>query len=201
MVTNPVHNPCGGHPCLDFVNTVDYCRAGLEQERLRDYADLVDWSQEAGHVDADEARVLDRVAARRATAARQVLVRAHALRAALQRLLAPDDRPPPPEALATLNAELARALPHARLETTGTDLAWRWEPAGEALDAPLRPIARAAAELLVSPERALVKECGGENCGWLFLDRSRNGARRWCEMRTCGNREKVRALRARRRRR
>ena len=30
MVTNPVHNPCGGHPCLDFVNTVDYCRQGLD---------------------------------------------------------------------------------------------------------------------------------------------------------------------------
>jgi predicted RNA-binding Zn ribbon-like protein len=28
-------------------------------------------------------------------------------------------------------------------------------------------------------------------CGWLFLDTSRGGKRRWCSMQVCGNREKV----------
>ena len=28
-------------------------------------------------------------------------------------------------------------------------------------------------------------------CGWLFIDTSRGGKRRWCNMRICGNREKI----------
>ncbi len=30
------------------------------------------------------------------------------------------------------------------------------------------------------------------NCNWLFIDRSRNGSRLWCDMAVCGNRQKAR---------
>jgi predicted RNA-binding Zn ribbon-like protein len=56
---------------------------------------------------------------------------------------------------------------------------------------------RAAAELLTSPERALVKRCASDTCLWLFLDRTKNHARRWCDMKVCGNRAKVRRHRKR----
>ena len=54
------------------------------------------------------------------------------------------------------------------------------------------PIVLAAAELLTSDRRTQIHECGGEGCGWLFLDTSRNRRRRWCTMRGCGNRAKAR---------
>ncbi|MQA61123.1 MAG: hypothetical protein GEU86_06430 [Actinophytocola sp.] len=74
----------------------------------------------------------------------------------------------------------------------------RWELASTAgLPAPVLAVARAAADLLTSPEVGTVSACPGHDCGWLFLDRS--GRRRWCSMRTCGNRAKV-AAHARRRR-
>ncbi|MGH3400264.1 MAG: CGNR zinc finger domain-containing protein [Streptosporangiaceae bacterium] len=38
-----------------------------------------------------------------------------------------------------------------------------------------------------------------EGCGWLFLDRSRNGSRRWCTMEFCGAQAKARRLTERRR--
>ena len=41
-------------------------------------------------------------------------------------------------------------------------------------------------------ERERIKRCPGENCGWLFLDETRNGRRKWCMMETCGNRAKAR---------
>jgi predicted RNA-binding Zn ribbon-like protein len=44
---------------------------------------------------------------------------------------------------------------------------------------------------------ARVTRCPGRDCGWLFLDVS--GRRRWCSMRTCGSREKMRRHRARQR--
>ncbi len=55
------------------------------------------------------------------------------------------------------------------------------------------------AELLVAPELARVRLCEGDDCGWLFVDGSRAGSRRWCDMSDCGNLAKVRAFRARNR--
>ena len=45
---------------------------------------------------------------------------------------------------------------------------------------------------------ARVKQCA--NCNWLFVDRSRNGSRRWCSMDECGVHVKMRRYRAARRR-
>ena len=49
-----------------------------------------------------------------------------------------------------------------------------------------------AVELLTSPRRERVRTCGAETCLWLFLDTSKNGSRRWCDMNQCGNRTKAR---------
>jgi predicted RNA-binding Zn ribbon-like protein len=43
--------------------------------------------------------------------------------------------------------------------------------------------------LLSAPEEERMKICG--NCGWLFLDRSKNRSRLWCDMAVCGNRAKA----------
>jgi predicted RNA-binding Zn ribbon-like protein len=61
----------------------------------------------------------------------------------------------------------------------------------------LWPVVRSAAELLTSDELGRVRECAADNCAWLFLDRSKNRSRRWCDMAVCGNRDKVRRFRQR----
>ncbi|WP_337266514.1 CGNR zinc finger domain-containing protein [Oryzifoliimicrobium ureilyticus] len=43
--------------------------------------------------------------------------------------------------------------------------------------------------LLATDEPERIKICG--NCGWLFLDRSKNKSRTWCDMSVCGNRVKA----------
>jgi predicted RNA-binding Zn ribbon-like protein len=47
------------------------------------------------------------------------------------------------------------------------------------------------------PHWRRVKACPGPECAWVFIDRSRNGSRRWCDMAGCGNRAKGAAFRAR----
>ena len=71
-------------------------------------------------------------------------------------------------------------------------LEWRFEPMTSSLSAMLRPIARAAADLLTSSDLALVRTCASPTCRWFFLDTSKNHHRRWCSMKQCGNRAKVR---------
>jgi predicted RNA-binding Zn ribbon-like protein len=104
---------------------------------------------------------------------------------------------PPSPAVASLNRVLAEADASRRLVWDKRRFVWRdGDPAGGPT-APLWPIARAAAALLTSEERAWVRECGETTCRWLFLDRSRNHSRRWCDMKSCGNRQKARRFHAR----
>jgi predicted RNA-binding Zn ribbon-like protein len=56
----------------------------------------------------------------------------------------------------------------------------------------LYPIVKSAADLLVSAQLDRIRVCADPQCGWLFLDSSRNRSRRWCSMDTCGNRAKAR---------
>lgn len=58
--------------------------------------------------------------------------------------------------------------------------------------------ARDAVELLTGPWADRIRECAAHDCALVFADTSRPGLRRWCAMERCGNRHKVRALRARR---
>lgn len=46
-----------------------------------------------------------------------------------------------------------------------------------------------ALRLIALPDPARLKICG--HCGWLFLDRSKNKSRFWCDMAVCGNRAKA----------
>jgi predicted RNA-binding Zn ribbon-like protein len=48
-----------------------------------------------------------------------------------------------------------------------------------------------AVRLLESPRVSRVKICR-PSCGWIFLDTTRNGSRRWCSTTDCGLREKIR---------
>ncbi len=205
MVSAPkLHNAAGGIVCLDFVNSLDRMSdRPLETwpDALASYGDLLTWSVEAGTLTARRARGLRATAdeaPRRATA---ILRRALALREAIYALYrgVAIDGSTDASALELINTELGKALAHARVARESGGFAWAWTEEPGAIDAPLWPIAGSAAELLVSPERELVRECAADGCLWLFLDRTKNHRRRWCDMKICGNRAKVREHRRRQR--
>ena len=45
--------------------------------------------------------------------------------------------------------------------------------------------------LMDGRERRRLKMCPGDDCGWLFIDETKNSRRTWCSMETCGNRAKA----------
>jgi predicted RNA-binding Zn ribbon-like protein len=184
----------GGALCLDFTNSVSDRAGEAPVERLRSYADLVAWARQAGVVDQDEAAALTLRSAERPAAAEQALAGAIDLREILFRLFVgvAAGEPPPPADLAALNERLPGALGHLRVAPEGDGFAWRWAEDPGALDPMLAPIVRSAADLLTGPDLAAVRECASGACRWLFLDRSRNRSRRWCDMKVCGNRAKAR---------
>ena len=180
----------GGVLCLDFVNTL-VPRYGPIRDYLPDYGTLVQWAVSAGTVERERADSLVRAALSRPSKADAVLRRTHALRDALHFLFAPATRSHPEgEALELFNDELREATRHAMIvvDEGGYEAGWA---ASDAFDQVLWPVVRSAAELLTSPALGRVRECEGRNCGWLFLDTSKAGRRRWCSMANCGNREKA----------
>ncbi|NUW46912.1 CGNR zinc finger domain-containing protein [Nonomuraea rhodomycinica] len=60
----------------------------------------------------------------------------------------------------------------------------------------LSAVARDAIDLFSGPRAGRVRMCAGDNCYLIFLDTSRPGARRWCSMSRCGNRQKLRTRRS-----
>jgi predicted RNA-binding Zn ribbon-like protein len=198
----------GGVPCLDFVNTLAWRLTDRPVEYLGSYEDLLAWGRQVGLLAPEETEVLSGWAATRPEEKRATLSRAVALREAVHRVLsAAIAREPQDEgALSALNRELSVALSRLRVAPAAGDAyVWAWEQGGEdgggpPLERPLWPVARSAAELLTSTKLGRVKVCGGEGCGWMFLDESRNASRKWCESRDCGNRERVRQHLARKKR-
>ena len=197
----------GGVPCLDFVNTLAWRLTDRPMEYLGSYEDLLAWGRQAGLLAPDETEALSGGAATDSEEARATLSRAVALREAVHRVFfaAIAGEPRDESALSTLNRELSEALSRLRVAPAAGDAyVWAWARSGEdgggpPLERPLWPVARSAAELLTSLKLSRVKVCGGEGCGWMFLDESRNASRRWCDSRDCGNRERVRKYLARKR--
>ncbi|MEM7347217.1 MAG: CGNR zinc finger domain-containing protein, partial [Chloroflexota bacterium] len=102
-------------------------------------------------------------------------------------------RTPNPASLDALNTALQESVRHRRigLDTKTGHYRWVWDNPNQELGQLLWPITYSAGELLTSNKLERVKLCSGDNCGWLFLDTSRNGRRSWCEMKVCGNRAKA----------
>ncbi|HEV8125047.1 MAG TPA: CGNR zinc finger domain-containing protein [Gemmatimonadales bacterium] len=183
-----------GSPALDFVNTVDWAGdSPVEGERLPDYATLLDWATTSGNIEKKLATKLAGLAKADPAAAARAHAAALRARAALRTVMreTAEDGKPSRSATEAFNRLLRSALAHAALNPQGTTR-WSWEGAGEDLSSPLWPVLWSGAELLASPDASLIRECGAERCGWMYVDRSRPGNRKWCEMETCGNRAKAR---------
>jgi predicted RNA-binding Zn ribbon-like protein len=94
-----------------------------------------------------------------------------------------------------INRSAAAAPLVPQLATDGTTAGWA--PPVRVTQA-LSTLAREMIELLSGPLAGRIRECASDDCPLVFVDSSRPGARRWCTMKRCGNRHKLRALRARR---
>jgi predicted RNA-binding Zn ribbon-like protein len=70
---------------------------------------------------------------------------------------------------------------------------------GDPVDGAMARLAEAIARELIQGDTSRLRVCENAQCRWVFKDTSRTGKRKWCSMRSCGNRAKVARHRARRR--
>jgi predicted RNA-binding Zn ribbon-like protein len=181
----------GGNACLDFVNTIHEYGAADPREELHNFQDLIAFGSQAGIISEREVSQLARNAASNPVKASKILAAARMCRLSLYRSFSSiaNGRNPSNRDLKFFNHQLARTLQNLRIRRKGSEMNWIWKDHGN-LERVLWPIVHSAAELLTSNERELIRECESQTCTWLFLDRSKNRTRRWCDMKICGNRAK-----------
>jgi predicted RNA-binding Zn ribbon-like protein len=189
----PIFEFSGNNLCLDFANTLQD-RSSNPHDLLKSYGDLVRWGLEGHLLTASDAQKLLAEAASRPAEASTVLERAITLREAIFRIFAmvAEDAAPVQADLDILNEALSQVMPQARIVPTASGFHWDWTGRQEQLDRMLLAVVRSAADLLTSEQLEGVRMCASEDCSWLFLDTSKNHSRRWCDMKSCGNRAKAR---------
>ena len=154
--------PIGGRLALDFLNTADWSSDGTAvHEKIEGPADLDVWLAAVGLPEAGRPGSIDAL---------------HAFRRDLRRVFRGE-----------AGAETSGLQAHLRdVEFDG----------GRVNDLERRPllglVAISALSILSDPrERGRIKTCPGADCGWMFVDETKNGRRKWCLMETCGNRAKA----------
>jgi len=182
----------GGALALDFCNTTTGRGTEAFVEHLFDYEDLLRWAvfNELLTPDAG-AGLADRTTPDAQAAAFGAAMQARAL---LNRIFdaVARGRTADPAAVAALAGGYGATWNRAELVRAAPGYAWRFEPPDARADALIEPILRSAVAVLTGGELQRLKACPGLDCGWVFLDASKNASRVWCEMEVCGTRAKLR---------
>jgi predicted RNA-binding Zn ribbon-like protein len=197
----------GAHAALDLVNTLDnrFVAEG-PIECLGSYEDLLAFVQQSELLDGRRIAALTRQ--NRSSDGTKALRGARELREALAAVIygaLGAARKAPPQAIMTLQRHFLAANEHQELvwqrqpadSDTRSRARWDWGRFEMSLELPVWVLAQSVVSLLTSSAMDHVHMCTSETCRWLFLDSSKNHSRRWCNMKICGNRMKVRRYQAR----
>jgi predicted RNA-binding Zn ribbon-like protein len=178
--------------CLAFANTRYWRGSPQPAEDLRDLGNVLRWAEtNAGLPGCTHPWFSQAWPA--GGAEENAFIEALSLRETMFRLFAAvaSKQDCAPADIAALNAALAKAPGRERLALEGGEHGWEAVLEPPSIPAMLAPALWSAADLLLGPRAARVRQCANPACLWLFLDDSKSGNRRWCSMTSCGNRAKA----------
>ena len=178
---------------LSFNNTVSWEAGGLSNDRLETFPDLLRWAGATDVLPPAELTVLQERATGDPWSAATALAQARELRTVLHQILSALARHQEPEPIALRAFNQALRVAAGQLALTWSEGRLVWGHQGEmAPETVVHRIAWAAAQFMTSPALARLGLCANPECGWMYLDSTRNHSRRWCSMQDCGSRAKAR---------
>lgn len=183
----------GGWLSLDFVNTIADRNELHIFDYLSSYSHILDWSSLLNILTEAEIKSLRKLAIQKPKSAATKWIQALEVREMLfrlfQRILNGDN--PNVKDQITFNKWLSKSLRHTKINFEARNILTSWNNLPTDFDQPIYRIIKSAYDLLISDKVDRIKECSA--CGWLFLDKSKNKCRKWCNMETCGSKEKSRS--------
>ncbi|MHA6751161.1 CGNR zinc finger domain-containing protein [Dermacoccus nishinomiyaensis] len=181
-----------GVPVLDLINTVEWRLSATEREEdLLTYVHVAQWGLESGFLDEQEQAQVVRLARDNAGEAEAERLCVIAFRESAYAAIFCGDQ----GAADDLAAEYREAITACHLDHD--DGRWSWQPTELTLATARHRIAIALIEFMARDDLDRLHQCEDEACGWVYLDTSPRGNRRWCVTADCGDRNRSRAYYAR----
>ncbi|EPJ53479.1 MAG: hypothetical protein OFPI_10500 [Osedax symbiont Rs2] len=183
----------GGHPAIDFANTVEDQDKLRETSRISDWVNFLGWAKACSIFNKQQIHALEYQIQQ--IDIPRLLENIHELRetqyAALSCIVWGKIKPN--VAMQTLEAGIKTAISNSYwvLEETG----YKWAPNMDNPRWVIDVLTLSIEDLLRFEDITKLKECG--RCTWMFLNKGRGRGRQWCNMSTCGNRAKSASFRNR----
>jgi predicted RNA-binding Zn ribbon-like protein len=192
----------GGDAALDFINTVTG-RDQLPRDWLDSYTRLLEWAALVRLLPENILRALTRRAKTEPKAAAAALTRAKVFRETLFALLKGivSGSAPPKTVLALLREHWISGINAHELRFDDGRVVAELRNDAADFDLITSMIAYRMVENVLPLPKDRLRICHGPNCSWLFIDSSKAGRRRWCDMAVCGNAAKSRRFQKRSRQR
>jgi predicted RNA-binding Zn ribbon-like protein len=180
--------------CLAFANTRFWRGRDTPNETLNGFGDVLAWLEKNGGAPLALVTRARHWGSDHPIEAAAAASEAIALRETIYHLFSAvaDDGKLAERDLATLNNALANTPPRLRLSRGERGLGWAAEAVAPTVPTLLAPVLWSAADLLIYAGNRRLRRCANDECLWLFMDHSKGGTRRWCDMNSCGNRAKAR---------
>ncbi len=181
----------GGCVVFDFTNTIGSRNEEVWRDYLKSYSDFLDWASRQKLLSSKRFRELSELAQKESVRAGKVfrkIVSAREVLFALFSSLA-HEKKPEKEIQSKFNQLLGESLAHLRFDIGPRSNVLSFEAGPVSLEEPLHAVLKSAFDVLTQEDSARIKECSA--CGWLFLDKTKNKKRRWCNMLDCGSKDKA----------
>lgn len=181
----------GGHPAVDFANTVGGAGKARDEEWLNSYDAALDWCVKAHIVTAKERAVLVSQFNATPDKGNAALRELQMLRDAVFACLNAEDQNAtwPIKSHKFIEAMIADSVSHATLRRYDKTFTWMFSVERDGLRLPMRRISMEVEHLLRNEDLDRLRSC--DRCSWLFISKGRGKPRRWCSMDTCGSRDKA----------
>ncbi len=189
----------GGNLCCNFINTVYAWRGVNLHEYLGDYNDFIAWCRKVNAGDSFTLNALQKKAAAHPKAAAMALNNIKNIRKLLYEfisLIAAKDYAGVKHMLPQINSLINKSATHIQFQLYDNNFMLNLKNDPGDLQSPLWIIFQSLHDLLVTEDISKIKECS--RCGWVFVDHTKNGKRRWCDPEECGTADKMQRYHAKR---
>lgn len=179
--------------CLDYANTLSWRGNAAPTERLRGITDLLGWIEGTAGVPPRALHQIKTWAREHPAKAVTLFNGAIETRETIYSVFSTlaDGVAVRDQDFTALRRAIADAPARQALVRSEGQYGWCIDDLGPSVTHVLAPVLWSAGDVMLNLARRRVRRCANEKCLWLFLDESKSGTRRWCDMASCGNRAKA----------
>jgi predicted RNA-binding Zn ribbon-like protein len=176
----------GNIPVLQFINTIHRRDTEGRRDYLKKYDDFLDWAYDAKVLEEAEYNNLCFESYCYFPEAEKVFEQMASARSCFNDLVVclMEGVVPYPGTITHFNSYFEEVKKHVSLNMNGYGMLEVWVGTKDQLAFPLWRLIKSAQNFLMTTDGQFIKKC---KCGNLFIDRSKNGKRRWCNPATCGS--------------